>query len=109
MSVNTALFKRPLIYLVLSFCFAFVPFTKSVAKMSQLFISAMRSNDFVTSKNIIEKLPPGDFTRVHRSFIIRLDKIEAIEYPNIIIVHKKEFIPIGNSYRDEFMNKLKLI
>ena len=62
-----------------------------------------------TMKNIIEKLPPGDFTRVHRSFIIRLDKIEAIEYPNIIIGHKKEFIPIGNSYRDEFMNKLKLI
>jgi len=62
-----------------------------------------------TMKSISEKLPSSEFARVHRSFIVRLDKITAIEFPNIIIEHEKKNIPIGNSYRDELMNKLKLV
>ena len=62
-----------------------------------------------TMKSIQEKLPPSDFSRVHRSFIVRLDKIVLIEFPNIIINHDKKFIPIGNSYKEELMNKLKLV
>ena len=60
-------------------------------------------------KSIKEKLPASDFARVHRSFIIRLDKISAIEFPNIIIDHSIKYIPIGNSYKEELMDKLKLI
>ena len=62
-----------------------------------------------TMKSIKDKLPASDFARVHRSFIVRLDKISAIEFPNIIIEHEKKHIPIGSSYRDELMNKLKLV
>lgn len=62
-----------------------------------------------TMKSIKDKLPASDFARVHRSFIIRLDKISAIEFPNIILDHEKKYIPIGSSYRDELMNKLKLV
>ncbi|MBL4578244.1 MAG: response regulator [Flavobacteriales bacterium] len=62
-----------------------------------------------TMKSIKGKLPSSDFARVHRSFIVRLDKIAAIEFPNIIIEHDKKHIPIGSSYRDELMNKLKLV
>ena len=62
-----------------------------------------------TMKSIKEKLPAADFARVHRSFIVRLDKISAIEFPNIIIEHDKKNIPIGSSYKNELMNKLKLV
>ena len=62
-----------------------------------------------TMKSIKDKLPSSDFARVHRSFIVRLDKISAIEFPNIIIEHEKKYIPIGSSYRDELMNRLKLV
>ncbi|HIA37790.1 MAG TPA: response regulator transcription factor [Flavobacteriales bacterium] len=61
-----------------------------------------------TMKSINEKLPGSEFSRVHRSFIVRLDKILAIEFPNIIIDHEHKYIPIGNSYKEELMNKLKL-
>lgn len=61
-----------------------------------------------TMKSINEKLPASEFSRVHRSFIVRLDKILAIEFPNIIIDHEHKFIPIGSSYKEELMNKLKL-
>ncbi|MBL4656071.1 MAG: LytTR family transcriptional regulator DNA-binding domain-containing protein [Bacteroidia bacterium] len=62
-----------------------------------------------TMKNFADKLPPRDFARAHRSYIVRLDRIMAIEYPNIIIEHSKKYIPIGNSYRKELMSRLKLV
>ncbi|MBN4051451.1 response regulator [bacterium AH-315-M05] len=62
-----------------------------------------------TMKKFEEKLPPSDFARVHRSYIVRLDSIIAIEHTNIIIEHNKKYVPIGNSFKEKLMNKLKLV
>lgn len=51
-------------------------------------------------KKMEETLPKGDFIRVHKSYIIALDKIESIERSRIAIASK--IIPIGDTYRDEF-------
>ncbi len=53
-----------------------------------------------TMKNIIEKLPSGSFIRVHKSYIISLDKIDMIENSRIVIGNQR--IPIGESYRSSF-------
>ncbi|WP_192820720.1 LytTR family DNA-binding domain-containing protein [Rufibacter sp. LB8] len=50
---------------------------------------------------IMEKLPEQDFARVHRSYIVSLHHIEAIEKSRIKI--KEQEIPIGDSYREDFM------
>lgn len=55
-------------------------------------------------KVMMKKLPEHDFAKVHRNFIVRLDKIEAIEDNHIQIGDKS--IPVGNSYRDTFKNKM---
>ena len=47
-------------------------------------------------------LPENDFIRVHRSYIIALDKISEIEHKRIKI--GKEIIPIGESYHDRFFS-----
>jgi DNA-binding LytR/AlgR family response regulator len=57
----------------------------------------------MTMKSMLEKLPPNEFLRVHRSFIIPVNKIESIKN-KIIIVDGKE-IPIGVSYEDD-LNKI---
>ncbi len=62
-----------------------------------------------TMKEIESKLPTGDFLRVHRSFIVRIDKIFAIDSPNIILDDEKKIIPIGGSYRDELLTRLNMI
>ena len=54
-------------------------------------------------KGIQEKLPADQFIRVHRSFIVSINKIESIQRNRIIIGEKR--IPIGDSYKNEF-NKL---
>jgi DNA-binding LytR/AlgR family response regulator len=61
-----------------------------------------------TMKDIEAKLPHDGFIRVHRSFIVRIEKIAAIEYPNLILEDDKKTIPIGGSYKDELTRRLRL-
>lgn len=62
-----------------------------------------------TMKDIVSKLDSDNFIRVHRSFIVRLDKISSIEYPNLHLENDKKIIPIGGSFKDDLINKLNLI
>lgn len=55
-------------------------------------------------KKMDETLPKGQFIRVHKSYIIALDKIESIERSRITIGDKT--IPIGDTYRDEFFRHI---
>ena len=52
-------------------------------------------------KKLEEELPSDNFMRIHRSFIIGLDKIEAIERNHIVI--GKEQIAIAPNYKDSLM------
>lgn len=62
-----------------------------------------------TMKDIYKKLPVNDFLRVHRSYIVRLDKIAAIEYPNLVMEESKKLIPVGGSYKDELQSRFKFV
>jgi DNA-binding LytR/AlgR family response regulator len=62
-----------------------------------------------TMKDIERKLPANDFIRVHRSFIVRIDKIVAIEQPNLILEEDKKLIPIGGSYKDDLSKRLNMV
>ena len=57
-----------------------------------------------TMKNIMDKLPSESFFRVHKSYIISLDKIDMIENSRIVIGNQR--IPIGESYRPGFFEVL---
>ena len=60
-----------------------------------------------TMKDVASKLPSDEFVRVHRSFIVRLDKIESIE-DNYIIINNNQ-INIGKAYKDGLSGKLNLL
>jgi two-component system response regulator LytT len=62
-----------------------------------------------TMKDIEAKLPENEFIRVHRSFIVRVDKITAIDQPNLILENDKKVIPIGGSYKDDLSKRLNLV
>jgi DNA-binding LytR/AlgR family response regulator len=51
----------------------------------------------------------ADFIRVHRSFIVRLDKISSIEFPNLTLDNDKKIVPIGGSYRDDLNTRIKML
>lgn len=60
-----------------------------------------------TMKDLESKLNAPDFARVHRSYIVRLDKIGSIE-DNFINVGGKA-IPIGKNYKDELMKTINTL
>jgi DNA-binding LytR/AlgR family response regulator len=55
-------------------------------------------------KAIEEKLPPGKYARVHKSFIVLLDKISSIR--NDIIRIGNRDIPLSRSCREDFFRKI---
>ncbi|MCD6066826.1 MAG: hypothetical protein K0S33_1652 [Bacteroidetes bacterium] len=62
-----------------------------------------------TMKDIEKRLAPNEFMRVHRSFIVRIDKIVAIENHNLVLEKDKKSVPIGGSYKDELLQRLNMV
>lgn len=56
----------------------------------------------LSMKKMLELLPEDKFYRIHKSYIISLDKISSIEGNMVSIQGNK--LPIGNSYRQDFGN-----
>lgn len=59
----------------------------------------------ITTSELEKCLPEKNFMRIHKSYIVALDKIETAEKDFIII--KKEKLPIGITYRRELTDRLK--
>ncbi len=58
-----------------------------------------KSGDYLAHKSlssISEEVPSNQFLRIHRSFTVALDKIEALEGNSVLITGKR--IPIGRKY-----------
>jgi len=60
-----------------------------------------------TMKGFQSKLPADKFVRIHRSYIVNIDKVASIE--NLFVVINNKYIPIGASYKDDFMNRLNML
>ena len=58
-------------------------------------------------KVIEEKFPSSKFIRVHRSYIINLDKVNAIDENDLII--NDHPIPVGKTYRETLMKRLSFL
>lgn len=56
-------------------------------------------------KSMEELLPPGNFYRVHKSFIVALNKIDSVEKNRVYI--GKNIIPVSSTYKDGFYTFLK--
>jgi two-component system, LytTR family, response regulator len=54
----------------------------------------------LSMKKIEQKLPANKFMRVHRSYIVNLEKITTIERSRIIF--NEEYIPVSEQYKERF-------
>ena len=59
----------------------------------------------LSMKKIEEHLPSSKFMRIHRSFIINLNKISEVK-KNHVVMEGDTSLPIGDNYKDVFMNYL---
>ncbi len=73
-----------------------IHFIESLKDYIKVFTS---EGDFLAHKSltsITEELPKSKFLRIHRSFTVSLDKIEALEGNSVLLKGKR--IPIGRKY-----------
>jgi two-component system LytT family response regulator len=53
-----------------------------------------------------ESLPAKNFCRVHKSYIVAIDKIKSIERNVIVIADQR--LPVSNTYRESFFSRIRL-
>ncbi len=62
---------------------------------------------YSTMKELEGRLQSYRFMRVHKSYIVSIKKISAIENGDIILKDRPERIPLSNSYKEAFMDLMK--
>lgn len=60
----------------------------------------------MSMKSVMEKLPEKYFLRIHRSYIVSIPRISAIQNKQIELENK--IFPIGETYKNEIFTKLKI-
>ncbi len=92
---------------------------KKVLLEDILFLEAYDNYSFVHtangSKSIIgsnlkmleHKLAEHQFIRIHRSYLINLRAVDGIEEDVVLI--KENHLPVGKTYREEFMKRISLL
>ncbi len=68
------------------------------------------NNDCITTfmrlKTMVDLLPSDSFMRIHKSFIINIHKIHAVDR-NRVFMDKKLYIPVGEQYKQNFNHFLE--
>jgi len=71
-----------------------------------VYTDGQRHVSLVSMKSLSDGLPDEEFVRVHKSYIISIKKVASIEGNMIVFTDKKEKIPIGSTYRNDFFDRL---
>jgi two-component system LytT family response regulator len=75
-------------------------FIEGLKDYISIFTPAERIITLQNMKKMEDALPAKYFMRVHKSYIVSINKIDSIERSRIFIGDK--IIPVGDTYRDEF-------
>ena len=81
-----------------------IQFVEAAADYMIIFTEGERFIVHTTMKGLIERLPEDEFSRIHRTYTVRLDKVEAVEDQNVVVAGKS--LPIGGTYKKDFMQQL---
>ena len=82
-----------------------VLYIEALSTYSVIVTTTQKHIVYLTLKALIERLPFAHFVRVHRSYIVNMRRIEAIE-DNMLKLGSHE-VPVGKSYQEEFTRHLR--
>jgi len=60
-------------------------------------------------RKLLDSLPANDFSPIHKSFIVRLDKVEAIDVSSGKLTVGKEDLPLGRNFKNNFLERFNLL
>ncbi len=80
---------------------------EALADYVHIYTPVKRYTIHATMKNMETRLPKLDFVRVHKSYIVRLDRITEVAKKALSV--EKKPIPVSNTYKDELIRRLRII
>lgn len=94
-----------------------IRYVEALGDYVNIYAGRDRHTVYSTMKELETKLPPREFARVHRKYIVRLDRIMAIEADAVIVDTGRGAegasnllpVPIGSSYKASLLNRLNLV
>ncbi|GAB2771752.1 GAF domain-containing protein [Hymenobacter luteus] len=94
-----------------------IRYVEALGDYVNIYSGRERYTVYSTMKELEAKLPVRDFARVHRKYIVRLDRIIAIENDAVIVEAGRNAeqatsvlpVPIGNSYKAALLSRLNLV
>ena len=60
----------------------------------------------LTFKEIEAQLPATQFLRVHKSYVVALGKVRAVDGPHLLVDGTQGYVPLGDTYRANFFQHL---
>jgi len=84
-----------------------IVWVEALADYVNIYTDNARFTILSTMKAIEHKLPTKEFARIHRSYIVRLDKIKEIEDNTVIIGDKR--LAISRTYQDNLNKRLNFL
>jgi DNA-binding LytR/AlgR family response regulator len=87
--------------------FSDIDYIESMKNYVAIHHSGVRTLALLTMKDLEDRLPPARFMRIHRSFIIPVDRITAIEGNMVMLRNVREGILLGETYRPAFLEKMR--
>ena len=87
--------------------FSDIDYIESMKNYVAIHHNGMKTMALLTMKDLEDRLPAARFLRIHRSFIIAVDKITAIEGNTVLLRNVKESILLGETYRPAFLEKMR--
>jgi len=82
-----------------------IMFIEGLKDYISIFTEEERIITLQNMKKMEDALPERHFVRVHKSYIVALNKIDSIERSRIFIGDK--IIPVGDTYRDQFFKVIE--
>jgi len=76
-------------------------YIQSLSEYVSFYLNGSRILSLGALKSLENVLPPSQFIRVHKSYIVAIDKIEFLDGNTLQV--GKEKIPVGPSYKDQLL------
>jgi DNA-binding LytR/AlgR family response regulator len=84
-----------------------VSYLEAMGDYVSIMVGDKKRTVYSTLKGVLDYLPSSDFMRVHKSYVVRLDKIESI-HDSVITVGRTK-IPVSITYHQALMDRLKIV
>jgi two-component system, LytTR family, response regulator LytT len=86
--------------------FSEIAFVEALKDYVGIHVAGQRYVVHATLQDMEDRLPAKQFMRVHRSYIVRLDKIHAVEEGEITMERTERKVPIGGSFLGKVRERL---